>query len=110
MVRPPPNSLEMRRHLPQICGMTHSTPAITVYSKFTCPYCARAKALLSSKGVAFEEIDISMDQAKREEMLARANGGRTVPQIFIGDTHVGGSDDLAALERAGKLDALLFPA
>lgn len=100
----------MRGQLPQIRRMTNIAPAITVYSKFTCPYCARAKALLSSKGVAFDDIDITMDKAKREEMLARANGGTTVPQIFIGETHVGGSDDLAALERAGKLDALLFPA
>ncbi len=104
------NWLEKDGGLPQIIAMTNTAPAITVYSKFTCPYCARAKALLSSKGVTFEEIDISMDKARREEMLARANGGTTVPQIFIGDTHVGGSDDLAALERAGKLDALLFPA
>ncbi len=65
---------------------------------------------MSSKGVAFEEIDVTMDKAKRDEMLARANGGRTVPQIFVGDTHIGGSDDLAAMERAGTLDALLFPA
>lgn len=100
----------MRGQLPQIKSMTNIAPAITVYSKFTCPYCARAKALLSSKGVTFDDIDITMDKAKREEMLARANGGTTVPQIFIGETHVGGSDDLAALERAGKLDALLFPA
>jgi glutaredoxin 3 len=90
--------------------MTNTTPAITIYTKFTCPYCARAKTLLSAKGVAFDDIDISMDKAKREEMLARANGGTTVPQIFIGETHVGGSDDLAALEREGNLDALLFPA
>ncbi len=90
--------------------MTQTAPAITVYTKFTCPYCHRAKALLSSKGVAFDDIDITMDKAKREEMLTRANGKSTVPQVFIGDVHVGGSDELAALERAGKLDALLFPA
>ena len=88
--------------------MTQAHAPITVYSKFTCPSCARAKALLLSTRVTFEEIDISMDKSKREEMLSRANGSYTVPQIFIGDTHVGGSDDLAALERAGRLDALLF--
>ncbi|TVV73293.1 glutaredoxin 3 [Sphingomonas solaris] len=80
---------------------------VEIYTKFMCPYCTRAKGLLSSKGVAFEEHDISMGGPKRQEMLARASGRSTVPQIFIGDTHVGGSDDLAALERGGKLDALL---
>ncbi|MBZ6377096.1 glutaredoxin 3 [Pacificimonas flava] len=80
---------------------------IDVYTKFLCPYCTRAKTLLSKKGVEFEEIDISMGGDKRQEMLSRANGRSTVPQIFIGDTHVGGSDDLAALEQSGKLDDLL---
>jgi glutaredoxin 3 len=82
-------------------------PRIEIYTKMLCPYCTRAKRLLSEKGAAFEEFDISMGGPKRAEMLARANGRTTVPQIFIGETHVGGSDDLAALERAGKLDALL---
>jgi glutaredoxin 3 len=72
-----------------------------------CPYCARAKSLLKKKGAAFEELDVMMDPAAREEMQAKSNGGYTVPQIFIGGTHVGGSDDLHALEQDGKLDALL---
>ena len=80
---------------------------IEIYTKMMCPYCSRAKALLASKNAVFEEYDISMGGPKRQEMLGRSNGKSTVPQIFIGDTHVGGSDDLAALERAGKLDALL---
>ncbi|MDQ4419129.1 glutaredoxin 3 [Sphingobium sp. DEHP117] len=80
---------------------------VEIYTKAFCGYCARAKALLESKGVAFEEYDITMGGPKRAEMTERSNGGLTVPQIFIGGTHVGGSDDLAALERAGKLDAML---
>ena len=82
-------------------------PKIEIYTKFLCPYCWRAKHLLSSKGVEFEEFDITMGGEKREEMLERANGQHTVPQIFIDDRHIGGSDDLAALDRAGKLDPLL---
>ena len=82
-------------------------PTVDMYTKFACPFCVRAKHLLSSKGIEFNEFDITMGGEKREEMLARAPAARTVPQIFIGDTHVGGSDDLAALEQAGKLDALL---
>ena len=80
---------------------------IQVYTKAFCPYSARAMRLLESKNVAVEEFDITMGGPKRAEMLARSNGRSTVPQIFIGDRHVGGSDDLAALERAGELDALL---
>jgi len=80
---------------------------IVVYTSQICPYCARAKALLKKKGAAFEEIDVTMDPKARDQMLARSGGKRTVPQIFIGDTHVGGCDDLYALERAGKLDPLL---
>lgn len=80
---------------------------VEIYTKLLCPYCSRAKKLLADKGAAFEEFDITMGGPKRAEMLARANGGTTVPQIFIDGRHVGGSDDLAALERAGKLDALL---
>lgn len=80
---------------------------VTIYTTPICPYCARAKALLKKKGAAFNEIDVFMDAAARKEMEARSNGARTVPQIFIGDTHVGGSDELAALEQGGKLDALL---
>jgi len=82
-------------------------PKVEIYTKMMCPYCTRAKRLLTDKGVTFEEYDITMGGAKRAEMLDRARGAYTVPQIFIGETHVGGSDDLAALERAGKLDALL---
>ncbi|MEG8038456.1 glutaredoxin 3 [Sphingomonas sp. LR60] len=80
---------------------------VEIYTKAFCPYCARAMNLLASKDVAAEETDIGMNTAKRGEMIERAGGRTTVPQIFIDGTHVGGSDDLAALERAGKLDALL---
>jgi glutaredoxin 3 len=84
-----------------------TTPQIDIYSKFACPFCVRAKQLLEAKGAPFDEHDITMGGPKREEMLARAPNARTVPQIFIGETHVGGFDELAALERAGKLDPLL---
>ncbi len=84
-----------------------AAPVIDIYTKFACPFCVRAKHLLSQKGAEFNEYDITMGGEKRDEMLARAPQARTVPQIFIGDTYVGGSDDLAALEQAGELDALL---
>ena len=84
-----------------------SKPTIDIYTKFGCGFCFRAKRLLDSKGVEYNEFDITMGGPKRDEMMQRAPMARTVPQIFIGDTHVGGSDDLAALESAGKLDALL---
>jgi glutaredoxin 3 len=87
-------------------GQTLS-PKVEIYTKWGCGYCYRAKTLLDGKGVAYEEIDISMGGPRRAEMLARANGKTTVPQIFVGEVHVGGSDDLAALERTGKLDMLL---
>ena len=80
---------------------------VEVYTKMFCPYCTRAMRLLGEKGVAVEEYDISLGGPKRTEMLGRANGRTTVPQIFIDGAHIGGSDDLAALERAGKLDPLL---
>ena len=80
---------------------------VTIYTTMLCPYCFRAKALLEEKGVAYEEIDVGMDAGKRAEMEERANGGYTVPQIFISGEHIGGSDELAALEAAGKLDRLL---
>tara|TARA_R110002124_G_scaffold45865_4_gene138237 strand:- start:786 stop:1043 length:258 start_codon:yes stop_codon:yes gene_type:complete len=80
---------------------------VTIYTTMMCPYCYRAKALLSEKGVAFKEVDVGMDADLRDEMTKRAHGGYTVPQIFIGDTHVGGCDDLYALDGAGKLDAML---
>ncbi len=80
---------------------------IEIYTKFLCPYCSRAKALLSSKGASFEELDITMNGALRKTMIERSNGGSTVPQIFIDGVHIGGSDDLAALESRGGLDPLL---
>ena len=82
-------------------------PTVEIYTKMLCFYCVRAKRLLDEKGVDFEEYDISMGGPRRAEMIQRANGRTTVPQIFIDGVHVGGSDDLAALERAGKLDAML---
>lgn len=85
------------------------TANVEIYTKFACPYCVRAKQLLDSKGVPYTEYDISMGGAKRDEMLARVPGARTVPQILINDTPIGGSDDLRALENQGKLDALLGP-
>ena len=82
-------------------------PQIDIYTKFACPFCVRATRLLDEKGAAYTEHDITMGGPGREEMRARAPGAMTVPQIFIGAVHVGGSDDLAALEAAGKLDGLL---
>lgn len=83
---------------------------IEIYTKFFCPFCTRAKSLLASKGVDdIEEFDITMGGTKRMEMLERSNGATTVPQIFIDGRHIGGSDDLAALDRAGGLDPLLAP-
>ena len=81
--------------------------SVTVYTSQICPYCVRAKSLLKKKGADFEEIDVSMDPQARQEMLTKSGGARTVPQIFVGDTHVGGFDELYALEKAGKLDPLL---
>jgi len=82
-------------------------PPVDIYTTRWCPYCAMAKALLKRKGVVFTEIDVSGDDSRRHEMIERANGRYTVPQIFIGPVHVGGSDELQALERAGKLDLML---
>ncbi|MGD9843890.1 MAG: glutaredoxin 3 [Variibacter sp.] len=82
-------------------------PAIEIYTSQWCGYCRAAKALLQRKNAPFTEIDVGADEARREEMLGRSNGRHTVPQIFIGDTHVGGFDDLNALDKAGKLDQLL---
>lgn len=82
-------------------------PKVEIYTKLGCPYCARAKRLLDGKGVTYEEHDITMGGPKRDEMLARAPGARTVPQVFIADQAIGGSDDLAALEARGGLDPLL---
>ncbi|MEY4707835.1 MAG: glutaredoxin 3 [Pseudomonadota bacterium] len=80
---------------------------VRIYTTPFCPYCVRAKSLLKKKGAPFEEIDVMMDQKAREEMQANSGGARTVPQIFIGHTHVGGCDELYVLERDGKLDGLL---
>ena len=80
---------------------------VEIYSTMWCGYCARARALLHKKGVDFEDIDVEVDGSKRDEMVKRAGGRTTVPQVFIDGRHIGGSDDLAALDRAGKLDALL---
>jgi glutaredoxin 3 len=80
---------------------------VEMYTKEFCGYCARAKALLRDKGVAFEEYDLTMGGPKRAEMIERANGRTTVPQIFIDGEHIGGSDDLRALESSGQLDSKL---
>ena len=80
---------------------------VDIYTSPLCGFCHAAKRLLSQKGVNFSEIDIAAQPEKRAEMMQRANGGRTVPQIFVGDVHVGGYDELNALERGKKLDALL---
>ncbi len=80
---------------------------IVMYTTQFCPYCVKAKSLLKKKGVEFQEIDVSGDDALRNSMITKAGGRRTVPQIFIGETHVGGCDDLYALDAAGKLDPLL---
>jgi glutaredoxin 3 len=82
-------------------------PHVTIYTTNLCPYCQAAKALLKRKNVAFQEVDVSYDPDERKRMTDRAGGRRSVPQIFIGSLHVGGSDDLHALDRDGKLDALL---
>lgn len=80
---------------------------VTIYTKPLCPFCVRALSLLQKKGADITDISAAFDKEKREEMQRRSNGARTYPQIFIGETHVGGCDDLMALERAGKLDPLL---
>ena len=80
---------------------------VEIYTKSYCPYCVKAKLLLDRKGVAYQEIDVEHDKMRFEEILQRAPARRTVPQIFINDFHVGGCDDLYALDAAGKLDPLL---
>jgi glutaredoxin 3 len=82
-------------------------PKVRIYTTPICPFCMRAKALLAKKGVTVEEIDIFVDDESRKDMQAKTNGARTVPQIFIGDFHVGGCDELYALDKAGELDPLL---
>ena len=81
--------------------------SVRIYTTPICPYCARAKTLLNKKGAEIEEVDVLMDEAARQEMEAKSGGARSVPQIFVGDTHVGGCDELYALEKDGKLDPLL---
>ena len=81
--------------------------SVEIYTSPLCGFCHRAKHLLNSKGISFTEYDLAQQPNLRGQMLERANGARTVPQIFVGETHVGGCDDLYALERAGKLDPLL---
>jgi glutaredoxin 3 len=81
--------------------------SVEIYTSPLCGFCHAAKRLLNQKGVSFSEIDVMRDPSRKPEMIQRANGGRTVPQIFVGDVHVGGCDDLFALENAGKLDMLL---
>jgi glutaredoxin 3 len=80
---------------------------VEIYTRAFCGYCSRAKRLLDGKGVAYEEIDVGMDSAKKAQMIQRAKGRTTVPQIFIDDRHVGGSDDLHALDSDGRLDSML---
>ena len=80
---------------------------VRIYTTPICPFCVRAKTLLKKKGAAVEEVDVFMDEAARMEMEAKSGGARSVPQIFIGDTYVGGCDELYALEKEGKLDPLL---
>jgi glutaredoxin 3 len=82
-------------------------PLVQIYTKSFCPYCWRAKHLLDSKGVRYEEIAVDYGGEERQRMIQRAHGRTTVPQIFIGEQHIGGCDDLVALERAGKLDDLI---
>jgi glutaredoxin 3 len=82
-------------------------PSVEIYTSPLCGFCHAAKRLLNEKGVSFSEVDVLANPDRKPEMIQRADGGRTVPQIFVGDIHIGGCDDLYALERAGKLDALL---
>lgn len=85
------------------------TPEIVLYTKGHCPFCKRAKALLKQKGVKFTDFEITDNPKLTAEMIDRANGRTTVPQIFIGDIHIGGASDMFEVEAAGKLDILLFP-
>ncbi|MFT6932333.1 MAG: glutaredoxin 3 [Paracoccaceae bacterium] len=80
---------------------------VEIYTSPLCGFCHAAKRMLNDKGISFAEYDVGRDPEKRQEMLGRANGRHTVPQIFIGDNHVGGYDDMATLERSGKLDPML---
>ena len=80
---------------------------VTIYTRAFCPYCSRALSLLKQKGVEMTHIDAGMDAKKKAEMVQKSGGARTFPQIFVGDLHIGGCDEMMALERAGKLDPLL---
>ena len=80
---------------------------VTIYTGSPCPFCEQAKALLKSKNISFEEIDVSKNQDKAKEMLQKTNGARTIPQIFIGDHHIGGNDQLQEANRSGELEKLL---
>lgn len=88
-------------------GRPEATPQVVMYSTAWCGYCQRARSLLARKGVSFRDIKVDEEAGQREVMARRSGGRRTVPQIFIGERHVGGYDDLAALDRAGELDRLL---
>lgn len=99
---------KMEDHRPIFeCEAVPSMKSVTIYTKPLCPYCVRAISLLKKKGAPIEEISAAFDNQKRAEMIQRAKGARTFPQIFIGDYHVGGCDELYALDGAGKLDPLL---
>ena|ERR1700729_339976 len=95
--------MKLMRRSSKLNGMSH----VTIYTKPYCPYCVRALTLLEQKGVEFTEIEAAFDPQKRAEMVQRAGGRATFPQIFIGERHIGGCDEMVALERAGKLDPLL---
>ena len=93
-----------------IRSVNRAMATVTIYTKPYCPYCVRAVSLLEKKGVDFTEIEAAFDPDKRREMMQRANGRATFPQIFVGDEHIGGCDEMMALEYAGKLDPLLAAA
>jgi glutaredoxin 3 len=82
-------------------------PTVEIYTKTTCPYCWRAKHLLNAKGIAYREIVVDFGGSEKQRMIQRSNGRMTVPQVFIGERHVGGCDDLVALDRSGRLDELI---
>lgn len=96
----------LRQQVQQL-NVEYKLKKVEIYTTKWCGFCLRAKSLLSKKNIAYTEFKVDGDPTLRSHMMQRANGGRTVPQIFIGDEHVGGSDELHALERAGKLDAML---
>jgi glutaredoxin 3 len=107
MATPYPAAVNARYNLRQSAEHGAAMAKVEMYSTMWCPYCARARTLLQKKGVAFTDIDIEEAPARRPEMIRRAQGRTSVPQIFIDGEHIGGSDELVALDRAGKLDAKL---